>query len=30
LTCNKQADAKKLSGAARTQFVKDCHGSKAS
>jgi hypothetical protein len=29
-TCNKQADAKKLSGAARTQFVKDCHGSKAS
>ena len=24
--CNQQADAKKLSGAARTQFVKHCQG----
>ena len=26
--CNKQADGKKLSGAARTQFVKDCQAGK--
>jgi psiF repeat len=24
--CNKQADAKKLTGADRTAFVKECHG----
>ncbi len=29
-SCNKQADAKKLSGSARNQFVKDCHASKSS
>ncbi len=29
-TCNKQADAKKLTGAARTQFVKDCRGTNPS
>jgi hypothetical protein len=29
-SCNQQADAKKLSGSARTQFVKDCHASKPS
>jgi psiF repeat len=28
--CNKQADAKQLSGEARTQFVKDCHAGKTS
>jgi len=28
--CNKQADAKALTGDARTQFVKDCHGGKTS
>ena len=28
--CNKQADAKQLTGDARTQFVKDCHSGKAS
>jgi hypothetical protein len=28
--CNKQADAKKLAGAARTEFLKDCHGRKPS
>jgi len=28
--CNKQADAKQLTGDARTQFVKDCHAGKAS
>jgi hypothetical protein len=28
--CNKQADAKQLSGEARTQFVKDCHAGKSS
>ncbi len=28
--CNKQADAKQLSGDARTQFVKDCHAGKTS
>lgn len=27
--CNKQADAKKLAGADRTAFVKECHGSSA-
>jgi hypothetical protein len=26
--CNKQADAKQLSGEARAQFVKDCHAGK--
>jgi len=26
--CNKQADARSLSGAARAQFVKDCHEGK--
>ena len=26
--CNKQADAKKLTGPARTQFVKGCHAGK--
>ena len=26
--CNKQADAKQLSGEARTQFVKECHAGK--
>jgi hypothetical protein len=25
--CNKQADEKKLTGADRTTFVKECHGS---
>jgi hypothetical protein len=25
--CNKQADEKKLTGADRTAFVKECHGS---
>jgi hypothetical protein len=25
--CNKQADEKKLTGADRTSFVKECHGS---
>ena len=28
--CNKQADAKALTGDARTQFVKDCHAGKTS
>jgi hypothetical protein len=28
--CNKQADAKQLSGEARSQFVKDCHAGKTS
>jgi hypothetical protein len=28
--CNKQADAKKLAGPARAQFVKDCRGGKTS
>ena len=28
--CNKQADAKQLTGDARTQFVKDCHAGKTS
>ncbi len=28
--CNKQADAKQLSGEARAQFVKDCHAGKTS
>ncbi len=28
--CNKQADAKQLTGEARTQFVKDCHAGKTS
>ena len=28
--CNKQADAKQLSGDARSQFVKDCHAGKTS
>ncbi|HEX4388090.1 MAG TPA: PsiF family protein [Steroidobacteraceae bacterium] len=27
--CNQQADAKKLTGAARSQFVKECHGGKS-
>jgi hypothetical protein len=26
--CNKQADAKQLTGPARAQFVKDCHAGK--
>ena len=26
-SCNKQADAKKLTGDDRTAFVKECHGS---
>jgi len=26
--CNKQADAKQLTGDARSQFVKDCHSGK--
>jgi psiF repeat len=26
-SCNKQADAKKLTGTDRTAFVKECHGS---
>jgi psiF repeat len=28
--CNKQADAKKLTGPERAKFVKDCRGGKAS
>jgi hypothetical protein len=28
--CNKQADAKQLTGSARAQFVKDCHAGKTS
>jgi psiF repeat len=28
--CNKQADAKKLTGPARAQFVKDCRAGKTS
>ncbi len=28
--CNKQADAKQLTGDARTQFVRDCHAGKTS
>jgi Na+-transporting NADH:ubiquinone oxidoreductase subunit NqrF len=28
--CNKQADAKQLSGPAREQFVKDCRANKTS
>lgn len=28
--CNKQADGKKLTGAARAQFVKDCRSGKNS
>jgi hypothetical protein len=28
--CNKQADAKQLTGDARSQFVKDCHAGKTS
>ena len=28
--CNKQADAKQLTGETRTQFVKDCHAGKSS
>jgi hypothetical protein len=28
--CNKQADAKKLTGAERAKFVKDCRGGKSS
>jgi psiF repeat len=28
--CNKQADEKKLTGADRSAFVKDCHGAKKS
>ena len=28
--CNKRADAKKLTGPARAQFVKDCRGGKSS
>ena len=28
--CNKQADAKQLTGEARSQYVKDCHAGKAS
>ena len=28
--CNKQADAKKLTGPARAQFVKDCRSGKSS
>ncbi|HYL70826.1 MAG TPA: PsiF family protein [Candidatus Dormibacteraeota bacterium] len=27
--CNKQADAHKLTGPARAQFVKDCHAGKS-
>jgi len=27
--CNKQADAKQLSGEARSQYVKDCHAGKS-
>jgi hypothetical protein len=27
--CTKQADAKQLTGEARSQFVKDCHAGKA-
>ncbi len=26
--CNKQADSKKLTGADRSAFVKECHGAK--
>jgi hypothetical protein len=28
--CNKQADAKQLTGDARAQFVRDCHAGKTS
>jgi len=28
--CNKQADARKLTGQARAEFVHDCHGGKTS
>jgi hypothetical protein len=28
--CNKQADAKQLTGDARSQYVKDCHAGKSS
>ena len=28
--CNKQADARKLTGQARAQFIKDCHAGKTS
>jgi hypothetical protein len=28
--CNKQADAKQLTGDVRSQFVKDCHAGKTS
>ena len=28
--CNKQADAKQLTGDARSQYVKDCHAGKIS
>lgn len=28
--CNQQADAKKLTGSARAQFIKQCRGTKAS
>ena len=28
--CNKQADARQLTGPARAQFVKDCRGGKSS
>ena len=28
--CNKQADAKQLTGEARSQYVKDCHAGKTS
>jgi hypothetical protein len=28
--CNKQADAKKLTGPARAQFVKDCRSARSS
>lgn len=28
--CNKQADAKKLTGPERAKFVKDCHSGKSS
>ena len=28
--CNKQADAKKLTGPVRARFVKDCRGAKSS
>ena len=27
--CNKQADAKQLTGEARSQYVKDCHAGKS-